>query len=424
MPADYLILVESGDMRREVKVPAEGLIVGRGPTAAIRLPDDYASREHGKFEVRGDDLYIVDLRSRNGIFVNGTRLLEEIQLDDGDEVRIGRSVMTPRRAMADNPATIAKRQNLEESHTKDLGPEGIQFVEPALELGFQLTKLVAISGMGLLFEARDSKSGQSVAFKILRPDRATEANVARAVEEAKSLSQIHHDNIVRILSTGRMKNGESFLVMGYVEGLTATQLGKAGRLWIPEALQIGSDMCSALHAVHRRGMVHRDVKPSNVMVEEETSRTVLIDFSLALTEAGGLASAPAGTIIFCAPEQVQPQTPDEAMNPSVDVYGLGASLYFMLCGHHPFRGSSTIEIQRKKLEGPIPVVAERLGPRGLPALDEILVACMQPKPHDRPSDMMEVKKLIDGAKARYPKARFHEDSRHAKPSPVRQRRSR
>jgi len=422
--AKFIIVVSSGNLRREVTVPEEGLVVGRGPTAGIRLPDDYASREHGRFELRGDELFIVDLESRNGIFVNGQRLLDEESIDEADEVRIGRSVMTVRRAMGDAPATIAKRRNLEESHTKDLGPEGIQFVEPALELGFQLVKLVAISGMGLLFEAKDARSGRAVAFKILRPDRATEANVARAVEEAKSLSQIHHPNIVRILSTGRMKNGESFLVMDYVHGMTATQLGKAGRLWIPEALQVASDMCDALHAVHRRSMVHRDVKPSNVMVEEETHRTVLIDFSLALTEAGGLASAPAGTIIFCAPEQVQPQTPEEAMRPSVDVYGLGGTLYFMLCGHHPFRGSSTLEIQRKKLEGPIPTVEDRLGGRGLPELDEILIACMQPKPDDRPADMMEVKKLLEAAKARYPRARFHEDSRLAKPSPVRSRRAR
>ncbi|NJN14525.1 MAG: protein kinase [Planctomycetes bacterium] len=114
------------------------------------------------------------------------------------------------------------------------------------------------------------------------------------MEEAKSLSRIHHANIVRILSTGRMKNGESFLVMDFVAGLTATQLGKAGRLWIPEALQIASDMCDALQAVHDKGMVHRDVKPSNVMIEEKTNRTVLIDFSLALTEGGGLAGSAGG----------------------------------------------------------------------------------------------------------------------------------
>jgi len=422
--AKFIIVVSSGNLRREVAVPEEGLVVGRGPTAAVRLPDDYASREHGRFEVRGDELFVVDLESRNGIFVHGQRVLDEESVDDGDEVRIGRSVMMVRRAAGDAPATVQKRQNLDESHTKDLGPEGIQFVEPALDLGFRLVKLVAISGMGLLFEAKDARSGQAVAFKILRPDRATEANVARAVEEAKSLSQIHHPNIVQILSTGRMKNGESFLVMDYVHGQTATQLGKAGRLWIPEALQIACDMCDALHAVHRRGMVHRDVKPSNVMVEEETHRTVLIDFSLALTEAGGLASAPAGTIIFCAPEQVQPQTPEEAMRPSVDIYGLGGTLYFMLCGHHPFRGSSTLEIQSRKLEGPIPTVNDRLGARGLAELDEILVSCMQPKPEDRPADMMEVKKLLEVAKARYPKARYHEDSRLAKPSPVRSRRAR
>jgi len=292
-------------------------------------------------------------------------------------------------------------------------------VEPALDLGFQLSKLVAISGMGLLFEAKDTKSGRSVAFKILRPDRATQANVARAVEEAKSLSQIHHDNIVRILSTGKMKNGESFLVMDFVDGMTATQLGKAGRLWIPEALKIASDMCDALHAVHGREMVHRDVKPSNVMVEEASGRTVLIDFSLALTEGGGLASAPAGTIIFCAPEQVQPQTAEESMRPSVDIYGLGGTFFFMLCGMHPFRGQSTLEIQGKKLKGEIPTIGEKLGARGLPEFDEIITACLQPRPKDRPKDMLEIKRIIDRVRQRYPRARYSAESRMASPSPVR-----
>jgi serine/threonine protein kinase len=415
----YVLLVTSGKLRREIPITEEPVVFGRGPTATVRLPDDYCSREHAKFEMRGDELWVVDLESRNGVFLHGERLLDDSRLDEGDEVRMGRSDMVVRRAVGDAAPTVAKRQSFDESQTKDLGPEGIQFVEPALELGFRLSKLVAISGMGLLFEAKDAKSGRAVAFKILRPDRATQANVARAVEEAKSLSQIHHDNIVRILSTGRMKNGESFLVMDFVDGMTATQLGKAGRLWIPEALRIASDMAGALYAVHQRGMVHRDVKPSNVMVEESSHRTVLIDFSLALTEGGGLASAPAGTIIFCAPEQVQPQTAEETMRPSVDIYGLGGTFFFMLCGMHPFRGTSTLEIQRQKLEGPIPAVGEKLGARGLPELDEIISACLQPKPENRPGDMYEVKRAIDRARQRYPRARYHEDSRLAAPSPVR-----
>ena len=419
MAPKYVLIVTSGKFRREIPVTEEPVVFGRGPTATVRLPDDYCSREHAKFEMRDGDLYVVDMESRNGVFIRGERLLDDQLLEDGEEVRMGRTVMEVRQVAAESVEVVAQRQNLDESQTKDLGPEGIQFVEPALELGFQLSKLVAISGMGLLFEARDRKSGRAVAFKILRPDRATQANVARAVEEAKSLSRIHHDNIVRILSTGRMKNGESFLVMDFVDGMTATQLGKAGRLWIPEALKIASDMCDALHAVHQRGMVHRDVKPSNVMIEESTGRTVLIDFSLALTEGGGLASAPAGTIIFCAPEQVQPQTAEETMRPSVDVYGMGGTFYFMLCGMHPFRGTSTLEIQRMKLEGPIPAVGEKLGARGLPELDEVIAACLQPKPEDRPQNMMEIKRILDRVRQRYPRARYSAESKAASPSPVR-----
>jgi len=421
MAHQYVLVVSSGNLRREVPVGEAPLILGRGPTANVRLPDDYCSREHGRFLERGGDLYVEDMGARNGVFVNGERILADQKLSDGDEVKMGRTVITVRRA-AGPPSAPAPGGEMSDTSTKDLGPEGIQFVDPAMELGFSLTRLVAVSGMGLLFEARDVKSGNKVAFKILRPDRATEANVARAVEEAKSLSQIHHDNIVRILSTGRMKNGESFLVMDYVEGLTATQLGKSGRLWVAEALRIGADMCEALDAVHRRGMVHRDVKPSNVMVEEGTYRTVLIDFSLALTEAGGLASAPAGTIIFCAPEQVQPRPGQDPMAVAVDVYGLGGTLFFMLTGMHPFRGTSTLEIQQKKLDGPMPSVAERLKGRGIPELDEIVQACLQPRPELRPQSTREVRRMIDRARPRYPKPTFTEAGQFVLPSPVSKKR--
>jgi len=422
MSGRYVLLVTSGNLRREVGVTSEPLILGRGPTATLRLPDDYCSREHARFVARDDGLYVEDVGARNGIFVNGERVLADRRLTDGDEVRLGRTVIGVRKAAATPAPSVATATDLSDTQTKDLGPEGIQFVDPAMELGFSLTRLVAVSGMGMLFEGKDVKTERSVAFKILRPDRATEANVARAVEEAKSLSRIHHPNVVRILSTGRMKNGESFLVMDFVGGLTATQLGKAGRLWIPEALQIASETAAALQAVHEKGMVHRDVKPSNVMIEEKSYRTVLIDFSLALTEGGGLAGAPAGTIIFCAPEQVQPQTPNDAMSPSVDIYGFGGTMYFMLAGAHPFRGTSTLEIQKKKLEGPLPSVKERLQARAIDELDEIIHQCLQPKPQDRPADMATVKRAVDKARQRYPRAMFTEANKLAAPSPVRKRR--
>ena len=421
MPPKYVLVVASGKLRREVAVGEEPLIVGRGPTAGVRLPDDYCSREHAKFLDKAGELFVEDMGARNGIFVNGERVLLDCKLTDGDEIKLGRTVIIVRKT-AGVPAPVAPPPgDLSDTATKDLGPEGIQFVDPAMDLGFTLTKLVAVSGMGLLFEARDVNRGDKVAFKILRPDRATEANVARAVEEAKSLSRIHHDNIVRIMSTGRMMNGESFIVMDFVEGLTATQLGKAGRLWVPEALQIASDMCGALEVIHQRGMVHRDIKPSNVMVQEDTHRTVLIDFSLALTEAGGLASAPAGTIIFCAPEQVQPKPGQDAMHPAVDLYGLGGTLYFMLVGAHPFRGSSTLEIQQKKLEGPLPRVKDRLKARAIPELDEIVEHCLQPDPELRPASARELKRRIDKARIRYPRAKYTEANRLAAPAPVRKR---
>ena len=398
MSSKYVLVVSVGDQRREIPVGDKELVVGRGAEASLRVPDDYCSRVHGKFVQRDGDLYVEDVGGRNGIFVNGKQVLLDQKLRDGDEVRMGRSTFSVRQAMA---AHVAADPSLSDTITRDIGPEGIQFQGPAAEMGFKLTKLIAISGMGILFKATDKTTGGNVAFKILRPDRATEANIARAVEEAKSLSRIRNKNIVKILTTGRLRNGESFLVMDFVEGYTATQLGKAGRLGIPEALKIASDTCAALHVVHERGMVHRDVKPSNLMVEEETDRTVLIDFSLALTEPGGLAGAPAGTVVFCAPEQVQPSTPEEGMHPAVDLYGMGGTLFFMLTGQRPFSGASTVEIQKKKMEGPWPRMHE-LHKYVHPGLDEVVWDCMKPTPADRPTDANTVRKRIDEFRKIYP----------------------
>ena len=417
--ANFVLLVRSGKLKRETPVGPEPMVVGRGPEADLRLPDDYCSRIHGKFHERGGALYVEDVGARNGIFVNGERVLLDQKLDDGDQIRMGRTQITVRRSATTSP-TIKPETDLSDTTTRDIGPEGIQFVDPAAEIGFKLTKLVAISGMGLLFEAQDTSNDEKVAFKILRPDRATESNVARAVEEAKSLSRIRHRNIVSILSTGRLKNSESFLVMDFVEGLTATQLGKAGKLGLPEALRIVCDTCNALDAVHRNAMIHRDIKPSNIMVETKTARTVLIDFSLALTEGGGLAGAPAGTIIFCAPEQVMPQSAQDTMRPVVDIYGLGASLYFMLTGYHPFRGSSALEIHQKKIDGPLPRPSEK-NECIHPKLDEIVARCMDPEPELRPQSALELRRVLDPIRKLYPASSGGRRDIRWAPTPTRKR---
>ena len=110
------------------------------------------------------------------------------------------------------------------------------------------------------------------------------------------------------------------------------------------------------------------------------------------------------------------------MRPAVDVYGLGGSFYFMLTGAHPFRGQSTLEIQEKKLNAPLPSVNDRLKGRAVPEMDEIIHHCLQPHPDDRPPDMLYVKREIDKIRSRFPKTRYTEENRNVAPAPVRKRR--
>jgi serine/threonine protein kinase len=110
------------------------------------------------------------------------------------------------------------------------------------------------------------------------------------------------------------------------------------------------------------------------------------------------------------------------MAPAVDIYGFGGTLFFMLVGAHPFRGSSTLEIQQRKLEGTLPSVKERLKGRATPDLDEIVQHCLQPQPEARPESVKEIRRLIEKARMRYPAPKYTEAHRNVSPAPIRKRR--
>jgi serine/threonine-protein kinase len=196
-------------------------------------------------------------------------------------------------------------------------------------------------GMGIVLRGHDDTLDRPVAIKVLRPDLADPAAGARFLREAQAAGRFQHDHIVRVHAVVSEPGQLPYLVMEYLAGETlADRLRARQRLASAEAAALVEQVARALAAAHAAGLVHRDVKPSNILIEAATGRAKVLDFGLArlaegagsLTQEGGLA----GTPRYMSPEQVQRPGVVDART---DVYGLGVTLYEALTGEAPFRGT-------------------------------------------------------------------------------------
>ena len=197
---------------------------------------------------------------------------------------------------------------------------------------YDIVARVGAGGMGQVFRARDSRLGRTVAIKVLSAD----VDARRLRHEARAISALNHPNICTLYDIGEQE-GSEFLVMEYLDGETLADRLKRGRLSSDEALQFGREITHALEQAHRHGLIHRDLKPGNIMLVKSAGRTVskLLDFglakatgpadesvTLALTEVGAVV----GTPLYMAPEQLQGKGADVRS----DIYALGLVLREML----------------------------------------------------------------------------------------------
>jgi len=260
-------------------------------------------------------------------------------------------------------------------------------MRPAELIGerFEIEKLAARGGMGLVYRARDRWSDEPVALKMV------EAQVAQAVErfarEARVLAELHHPGIVRYLGHGRTGEGSLWLAMEWLEGEDlGVRLGQT-ELSAAEAVGIATQAAAALAAAHNRRIVHRDIKPSNLfLVDWRSNQTKLLDFGIArLIRGQGVTATGAmiGTPAYMAPEQARDAKDVDAR---ADVFGLGAVLFRCLTGTTPFGGGSTAEaLSRLVSPGAAPRLRE-LRPDLDPDLDDLLARMLAKDPRDRPAD--------------------------------------
>ncbi len=235
-------------------------------------------------------------------------------------------------------------------------------------------------GMGVVYRAYDTKLGKEVALKVIL--EAGPSGVERLAREARAAAALRHEAIVSVLHLGE-HSGRPYLVMEYVAGESLGALLSRKPLPLPRKLEIARDLARALEHAHGRGVIHRDVKPSNVLVDQE-GRARLLDFGLArsstdqgLTTTGQVL----GTPLYMSPEQAGGDP--TAHGPASDVYSLGAVLYHMLVGRPPFEAPSAPSLYKKILVDAVPR-PRKLVPELPAALDALVVSCLEKDPRLRP----------------------------------------
>jgi serine/threonine-protein kinase len=240
-------------------------------------------------------------------------------------------------------------------------------------------------GMGVVYRAKDERLKRAVAIKVLPPELAFRTDIRqRFLREAETAARLSHPNIVPIHSVGE-KNDLVYFVMGLVDGESlAVRIKRRGRLSVDEARRVMKEAADALSVAHQQGVIHRDVKPDNILLDGTRGRVMVTDFGIAkaLSAEGGTlteAGVAIGTPAFMSPEQA---AGDREIDGRSDLYSLGVVAYQMITGELPFQAPSVPALLMKQItERPTPI--ERKRPETPLELSQIVMRCLEKDPEDR-----------------------------------------
>jgi len=288
------------------------------------------------------------------------------------------------------------------------GGADLPAIGAVLDERYEITGLLGQGGMGHVLSARHVVLGNRLAIKVLRREMTRDAEIVeRFRREARAASAIGHSGIVAVKDFGALPSGASYYVMEHVEGQSVAEaLAEARAFPLARALDVVRQMANALGAAHAAGIVHRDVKPENVLLTKtfdgHADQVKILDFGIAkLDFASRLSGAHRvlGTPAYMSPEQARGQTLDLR----ADVYALGMVFYELLTGDVAFDDARPLEVLRMQIMTPAPSV-RLLRPDVPDAIEQLIARCLEKKQEARPASMKEIADAIETVQATMPAA--------------------
>ena len=258
---------------------------------------------------------------------------------------------------------------------------------PLLKNRYRLGRVLGRGGMCIVYQAWDTRLQRNVAVKRLEPPLNEDPRTrARFDREGRALAQLSHPNLVTLIDRGSTET-EDYLVFEYVEGRSLKEMIREGLMSISDFGRITGQVAEGLAAAHAAGIVHRDVKPQNILIDRNGFAKVT-DFGIAtgpdwtrVTRAGSVI----GSARYMSPEQVRSRQVDGRS----DIYSLGVVMYEMLTGHPPFDGTNMPEIARMHLNAVPPPISD-IRPNLPAGLEQIVMRCLEKSPEDRFTSMDEL----------------------------------